>query len=111
MNAKKERINGVLRSLTRWAAHQKAWTSQVEALRELTGADYDSKLWLPICALWEDYTSFVSAEVGDEGEWLAYFENECQMGAHPTVITLDSKRKLRLSTLRDLATLLVRTPP
>lgn len=71
-------------------------------LNKLTGAMTDSKLMSPVFAIWEAYTAAVSELIGDEAEWLQWYELECDMGKRPKSVVL-SNCELEVKTLRHLA--------
>lgn len=71
-------------------------------MNTLTGAMTDSKLMSPVFAIWEAYTAAVSELIGDEAEWLQWYELECDMGKRPKSVVL-SNCELEVKTLRHLA--------
>ena len=104
-NERAARINEVQEHLIRWAAHQKALTTQYEALQNLTGADCESPLLTAVFAVWAAYTVAVSEIVGDRNDFLQWYEYECQMGANPMEVTIGDKT-IKVRTIRQLATVI-----
>jgi hypothetical protein len=89
--------------LEAWADRQRKLTAQYEALQALTGADVECALLAPVWPIWTAYTVAVSELVGDENEWLQWYELECEMGRRPTEVTSTAGKKITVRTLRQLA--------
>lgn len=76
----------VLARLQVWSQHQESLTLQLDAFLALTGAEPDSKLLKPIYALWDAYTKEISCTVGDQEQWLDWYEYQCNMGRTPSSV-------------------------
>jgi hypothetical protein len=95
-----------LKALQGWAALQAKLFGPVDQFMALTGTMPDSALLGPVFELWAAYTNTVAQKVGDNADWLSYFESECDMGATPRTVSwtaLDgTKEELELATLEQL---------
>lgn len=100
-------LKETLLCLEDWATHQKALTKPLDQLQALTGAMPDCALLEPIYSVWNVYTKMVSEKVGDAGNWLSYFEFDCEMGAKPKEVFwtgLGGKQiSVKMSSLNQLA--------
>ena len=101
----KERINDVQQRLIHWAARQEALTAQYEALQALTGADCESPFLSVVFEIWAAYTVAMSENIGDEDEWLQWYEYECKMGTQAMDVKVGG-RTINVRTLRQLATVI-----
>lgn len=93
-----------LTHLTAWALLQKQKTQLQDNLHKLFGTDHDSEALLTINTMWDAHTKAVGQLVGDECEWLSYFEYDCEMGKRPGAFKKSSTaRPVRISNLQSLA--------
>lgn len=84
-----------------WASLQADLRTQYEDFYRLTHACVESPLWAPVFRLWEAYTAEVSRRIGDQCEWLSWFELENEMGAKGHEVTVNGKGR-NVRTLDDL---------
>lgn len=100
---KAERIKQTTLRLEFWAQRITAINTQYAALSAITGPGVGSPLWDAIFSTQNAYTVAVSELVGDECEWLNYYQLDCEMGKRPREVKLPSGNAITLKTLRDLA--------
>lgn len=93
--------------LHQWAAIGAALKTQYDAHYTLTHASADSPLWAPIFALWEAFTAAIARSLGDEGEWLIWFDMENDMGARGFQVTLHGETRA-IKSVADLEWVLAR---
>ncbi len=96
-------IDEIVQKLEPWKARHDALMAQYDALKALAGTPPDCALWAAIFDVWSAYTQAVSEQVGDDGEWLQWYELECDMGRKPMDAKSDTGVTLRVRTLRQLA--------
>jgi hypothetical protein len=96
-------IDQIVLRLEAWADRQRKLTAQYEALKALTGADCECELLKPVWSVWSAYTVAVSELVGDNNEWLQWYELECDMGRRPREVTSLGGKTIKVRTLRQLA--------
>lgn len=96
----------IIARLTEWAGHQARVSAAYRAFADLTGAAPDSAFMGPMFALWEAYTKEISQIVGDKGEWLEWYEYECDMGKSQKEVDFPDGRQMAIATLADLAKLI-----
>lgn len=96
-------IDEIVKRLEAWADRQRHLQAQYEALRALTNADFECALLAPVWSVWSAYTVAVSELVGDENEWLQWYEQECDMGRRPKEVTSLGGKTIKVRTLRQLA--------
>lgn len=87
--------------LSSWAALGRALKRQYEAFYALTGASVESPMWAPVFRLWEAHTVAVSQAVGDQSEWLSWFDLENDMGARGHEVVVNGETR-PVKTLVDL---------
>lgn len=93
-----------LTHLTAWALLQKQKATLEDNLHKLFGTDHDSLALRTLTTLWESHTKAVGQLVGDECNWLDYFEHECDMGKSPGAYKKShTARPVRISSLKSLA--------
>lgn len=107
--------------LVAWALLQKQKAHLEDNLHRLFGTDHDSIALRTLTTMWEAHTEAVGLIVGDECNWLDYFEHECDMGKSPGTWTKSSvgvtrhkqnpPKKHRLATLKQLAAAIEATGP
>ena len=100
---KTEYLALTLPSLKTWAATYADFKKQMDALDALTCGN-GGPLYNAVWGMWDEYTRTLADLVGDTQEWLAWFQQECQMGAKPKEVSMrwgHSTKKVR--TLRQLA--------
>jgi hypothetical protein len=73
--------------LQAWAAHHTALTTQIEKLQAVVGAMPDCPLLASMYEVWNAYSKLIAEKVGDQSEWLEYFEHECHMGKTPKEVS------------------------
>lgn len=96
-------VGNIVTRLEAWAERQRLLDAQIDRLRALTGAPPDCDLLTPIYDVWGAYTVAVSELVGDDNEWLSWFELECEMGRRPMTAQSLGGREVKVRTLRQLA--------
>ena len=87
--------------LSQWAALGRALKRQYEAFYSLTGASVESPMWAPVFRLWEAHTEAVSRAVGDQSEWLSWFDLENEMGSKGHEVEVNGEKR-SVKTLADL---------
>lgn len=70
------------------------------------GLPSDSPLFSPLLEMMEDYTSAVSAHVGDTDEWLGWFWSDCALGAEPKEVKFEDGTSLVVSDIPSLLSVL-----
>jgi len=98
-----------VKRLELWKRKYIEFTEVYDAFNKLTGAMPDCELMAPIFAIWEAYTESVSELVGDNYEWLKWYEYECDMGKEPKEALLSNNQWIEVKTIEDLAILIART--
>lgn len=89
--------------LEQWAADYAAVGAQLEALRNVVGG-VESPLSDAIWRMQDAYTAAVAVNVGDQGEWLAWYQTECRLGAQAMEARPCEGAKWRkVKTLQQLA--------
>lgn len=96
----------ILARLGEWAARKERFSAACRAFADLTGAAPESAFMGPIFALWEGYTRAIGEIVGDKGEWLEWYEYDCDMGKRPKGAEFQDGRKITIATLADLSKLI-----
>ncbi len=96
-------IDEIVRRLEAWADRQRKLQAQYQALQALTNADCECALLAPVWSVWTAYTVAVSELIGDDNEWLQWYELECDMGRHPKEVTSTGGKTIKVRTLRQLA--------
>ena len=86
-----------------WQKRHTEFMVSYSAFRDLTDAPIDCKLLRPMINLLDAYTVTVSEIVGDKGDWLSWFANDCRMGHQPKIYAPRRGRDIRVSTLKQLA--------
>ena len=83
--------------LTGWQAHHAAVTKLMEGMEASPiGLDFNSGMFLTVWNLFDAYTSTLSAEIGDFGEWLEWYQTEACMGKRPlSAGYYDKTRKIK----------------
>jgi hypothetical protein len=95
----------IIPRLETWARRIRSASDQIDALHKVTGM-CDGPLVEAIWHLQDAYTDATSALVGDANEWLDYYRNECAMGTKPREIQSWGGRKMKLKTLKQLASVI-----
>jgi hypothetical protein len=89
--------------LFNWAMRKVKKTQLEDQVHALFGTDHDSPMLKTINDLWDAYTVAVGQLVGDQDDWLQYFESECEMGREPREVVLKPGGKpIKLSSLKAL---------
>ena len=96
-------IDEIVKRLEAWAERQRKLDTQYAALKALTNADCEFALLKPVWDVWSAYTVAVSELIGDENEWLQWYEFECEMGRRPKEVTSLGGKTIKVRTLRQLA--------
>jgi len=96
-------IDEIVKRLEAWKQRHDAMMEQYEALRTLTDAPPECRMFRPVFDVWMAYTVAVSEIVGDKDEWLQWYELECDMGRNPKEAHSDAGTVVRVKTLRQLA--------
>ena len=96
-------IEEIVKRLEAWAERQRKLHAQYEALKALTSASPECALMAPVWSVWGAYTVAVSELIGDEDEWLQWYELECDMGRRPKEVTSTGGKTIKVRTLRQLA--------
>jgi hypothetical protein len=96
-------IDEIVIRLEAWAKRREALHAQYKELEALTGAHCECELLKPVWSIWGAYTVAVSELVGDQNEWLQWYELECDMGRKPKEVTSLGGKTVKVRTLRQLA--------
>ena len=91
--------------LTAWASRQRELTAQMEALFKVVGCS-DGPLFEAVWNAWNGYTDTLSRLIGDDQDWLSWYEQENRMGANGFEVTSVSGQKMHVRTLHQLAMLI-----
>ena len=97
------KIAEIEKRLKVWQKRHDEFMAAYDALYELTGASIGCKLLNPVFNLLDAYTASVSEIVGDYGDWLLWFSNECNMGKSPKIHVTSSGRAMKVKTLKQIA--------
>jgi len=98
-----------VKRLEQWKRKYEEFTEVYDAFNKLTGIMPECELMAPIFAIWEAYTESVAELVGDNYEWLKWYEYECDMGKEPKEAFLSDGKWAYVKTIEDLAILIERT--
>lgn len=97
----------VLAILRPWHDRTAELQRQWDAFERITGANTDNPFADAIWKMHEAYTKAVSAQIGDEGEWLSWWHYECHLGKRPMeAYRMLGTKAFRVSTLERLATVI-----
>lgn len=96
-------LNEIEKRLKVWQKRHDELMAAYDAFYDLTGASIGCKLFNPIFNLLDAYTASVSELVGDDGDWLSWFSNDCDMGNKPKIYVTRKNLDIRVSTLKQLA--------
>lgn len=88
--------------LDEWKRHHDALIGAFSSLNKLTGATPDCALMRPIFDVWSAYTASVSELIGDQDQWLDWYQFECDMGEKPQKAYFNGK-ETQVLTISDLA--------
>ena len=98
--------NEIIQRLKVWQERSKELDAQWEAFAAVTGAHIEGPLANAIYRLGGEYTKAVAELVGDQGEWLDYFQYECEFGAKPKWVHSSDGVQVMLKDVRALAKVL-----
>lgn len=87
--------------LTEWARHHAAVEKMMDGIKQHMGLDPDGLMFVTVWALFGEYTSTLSCEIGDYDCWLDWFRFEAEMGKRSMSAGFDGKTK-RIKTLAQL---------
>jgi hypothetical protein len=96
--------------LQAWMEKHRAVEAQLDKLYAVTYSDPGSPLHDAIYLVMDAHTKAVSRIVGDESEWLTWFEHECEFGERPKEAGWETGRMTKVRTIKQLARLIERTP-
>lgn len=94
-----------MRLLNKWQAHHAALETLMDGVQRSIGLDPDAPFFDTIWKLFDAYTRTLAAQVGDEGEWMAWYQNENEMGAKKMNAGYDGKTK-PIKTIAQLSELI-----
>lgn len=97
------RAPDMLPLLQAWARRHAQLQAQMDALAAIFVRNFDGPLFDAVWSTWNDYTQALSRIVGDDEDWLGWFESECDMGKRPQVVISASGRKIRVRSVAQLA--------
>lgn len=97
------RAHDMLPLLQAWARRNAELEAQMDALAAIFGRSFDGPLFDAVWGTWNDYTRALSRIVGDDEDWLGWFESECDMGKRPQVVTSAGGRTIKVRTVAQLA--------
>lgn len=100
---KRERIAAMVPRLKEWQTCGLALYEAQDAAYKAIGSSFDSPFWEVIFAAWKSYTRAVAELVGDDGEWLDWFDCECDLGRRPKLATLSNGKAVCVKTVQQLA--------
>ena len=95
-------IKKIILRLEYWQGRVEKLEMQLEAFRAMTGATVESDFAASIYSVMDAYTVAVSELIGDEDEWLNWYQYECDMGRSPKSFSRN-KKKITVRTLNQLA--------
>jgi len=87
--------------LAEWVAHHDKIDTMMEGIKSTIGLDPNGPLFDTVWRLFDGYTTALGAQIGDAGEWLAWFCMENDMGAKGMAAGYDGKLR-KIKTLADL---------
>lgn len=87
--------------LKKWQAMHAKADALCDGVHAVFGNTPDSQLFETVWFLFDAYTTALSAQLGDVGDWLPWFANENDMGAKKRDVMIDKKMR-RIKNLRDL---------
>ena len=92
----REQVTAAIRD---WSALVQEAESQINAIAEITAGylDYDAPLPCSVLALIDGYTAAIAKQIGDEGEWLNYFREECGYGSRPMSVLPDVRNTINIT--------------
>ena len=97
------RAPDMLPLLQAWARRHAEIEAQMSALAAIFGRSFDGPLFDAVWGTWNDYTRALSRIVGDDEDWLQWFESECDMGKRPQTVISNGGRKIRVCSVAQLA--------
>lgn len=98
-----------VKRLELWKMKYVEFMDVYDAFNKLTGIMPDCELMKPVFAIWDSYTEAVAELVGDNYEWLKWYEYECDMGKDPKEARFPLCQWVDVKTIEDLAILIERT--
>lgn len=91
-----------IEAISHWQELVQALECRLDALYELVGGYYGSPLGDGAGKVIDAYTSLQSRELGDDQEWLNYWQFECEWGKRPRKVEIDGKERT-IASVQDLA--------
>ena len=105
----------ILPHLQEWAKLREDLNTQLTAFEGLTNALPDCPLLAPVHAVWDAYSKLLSEKLGDELQWLGYYEYDCEMGKAPREVSMSYPAgqvvRIMLTDLEQLARMLSKERP
>ena len=89
--------------LQAWARRHAELQAQMDALAAPFGGTFDGPLFNAVWGTWNDYTQALSRIIGDDEDWLGWFESECDMGRKPQEVISSGGRKIKVRSVAQLA--------
>jgi hypothetical protein len=90
-----------LAKLAEWQAHHDAVEKLMDGIKASIGLDPAGPLYDTVWGLFGGYTESISAEIGDLGNWLCWFQFENEMGKRGHEAGYDGKTR-KVKTLEHL---------
>lgn len=91
--------------LQAWAKRHAELSAPMDHLAAIFGGTFDGPLFDAVWGTWNDYTRTLSRLIGDENDWLQWFEAENDMGRKGLEAS-SFTRTIKVRTLRQLATVI-----
>ena len=88
--------------LKQWAGIMQNLERALSEMTSVFGGTYDCANAQAILDMVIEYTNLVSEKVGDSGEWLNYFRNECELGQTPKEVTFCDGTSILLDSVDAL---------
>lgn len=93
--------------LTAWKRRHAELDAAMEMLAAPFGRSFDGPVFDAVWSTWNDYTTALSRIVGDDEDWLGWYETECDMGRKPKEVHSLGGSVIRVRTLQQLASVIV----
>lgn len=99
-------VTDMLPLLQQWSERHAALSKQMDALSNIFGGTFDGPLFDAVWLTWEAYTDQLAHRIGDTADWLHWYCGDNAMGTKGLEVSSYS-RKIKVRTLRQLATVIV----
>ena len=106
MSAKPMTAAEITPLLAAWQKRHAELAAQMDALAALTGGTFDGPFFNAVWGAWNDYTATLSRLVGDDKDWLSWFECDNEMGRKGMEAS-SWTRTIKVRTVKQLAAVIV----